>query len=152
MLCSVIPSFSAADSDEQSAPIMEVPDGYNLFEFNKLYSGDALTVEIGDSKATVKGDDVNGGLIISGKPSEIEKMTVSLKDDVDLGSITAGRLVVNALSEVRYSSEVNVTVDDKDAFAVETSRQKKAGVWTGEKNKCVDLSALKLSGKHRIKL
>lgn len=73
MLCSVIPSFSAVDSDEQSAPIMEVPDGYNLFEFNKLYSGDALMVEIGDSKATVKGDDVNGGLIISGKPSEIEK-------------------------------------------------------------------------------
>lgn len=152
MLCSVIPSFSAVDSDEQSAPIMEVPDGYNLFEFNKLYSGDALMVEIGDSKATVKGDDVNGGLIISGKPSEIEKITVSLKDEVDLGSITAGRLVVNALSEVRYSSEVNVTVDDKDAFAVETSRQKKAGVWTGEKNKCVDLSALKLSGKHKIKL
>lgn len=152
MMCSVIPGIMAVDTDENSAPIMEVPDGYNLFEFSKLYSGGALSIEAGDSKAALTADDANGGLIISGKPSEIEKITITLKDEIDLGSLTAGRLVVNALSEVRYSSEVNVTVDDKDAFAVETSRQKKAGVWTGEKNKCVDLSALKLSGKHKIKL
>lgn len=152
MLCSVIPSYSAADADEQSAPIIEVPGGYNLFEFNTLYESDALSVETGGSKATLTGDNANGGLLISGKPSEIEKITVSLKDEVDLGSFTAGRLVVNALSEVRYTSEVIVTIDDKDTFSVATARQKKGGVWTGEKNKCADISSLKLNGKHSIKL
>ncbi len=151
ILCSVIPSFAAAGADEKSAPIMEVPSGYNLFEFNKLYGSDALSLETGDSKATLIGDDANGGLLISGKPSEIEKITVSLKDEVDLGSFTSGRLVVNALSEVRYTSEVIVTIDDKDSFSVATARQKKGGVWTGEKNKCADISSLKLNGKHRIK-
>ena len=144
----VVPVTASA---EENAPLVDVPSGYELFEFGKLYKDEKIEFNMNDSKATVANDEKNGGVILSGKPAEIEKISVSLKDELDLGDYTAGRVVVNALREVRYPCTAEVTLDDTDTFSIPAAQQKKAGVWTGEKNRCADVSSLKLSGKHTAK-
>ena len=135
-------------SAEEDAPLVDVPSGYDLFEFGKLYKEDKIELVMNGSKATVTNDEKSGGVILSGKPAEIEKVSLSLKDEFDLGDYTAGRVVLNALREVRFPCDATVTIDNTEFFSVPAAQQKKAGVWTGDKNKCADISALKLSGKH----
>ena len=139
-------------SAEENSPLVDVPNGYELIEFSKLFKEEKIELNMNDSKATVTNDEKNGGVILSGKPAEIEKISVSLKDEFDLGDYTAGRLVVNVLREVKYPCTAEVTLDDTDSVSIPAVQQKKAGVWTGEKNNCADISSLKLSGTHTAKL
>jgi hypothetical protein len=145
----VVPFTASA---EEQTVLADVPSGYGLFEFDKLYSENKMDASTNDSKAAITCDESGGGLILSGKPSEIEKLSFTFKDEVDLGKYTACRLVVNALNEVKFGAAVQVTVDDTDTFSVASVRQKKSGVWQGEKNNCVDISSNKYSGAHTVKV
>lgn len=150
----VVNASAQESSEESKAQLVDVPSGYNLLEFSELYSNGKLSVAQNDSAATVTNDEKNGGVIISGKPSEISKLSLELTDEIDLGSYTAGRLVLNAIHEVKYGSSVKIRFDNDDTktASVDAVKQSRSGSWIGEKNKCSDISTLNLSGKHKLSL
>ena len=148
-------SVSAQENESGSdSKLVDVPSGYNLFEFSKLYKDGKLTIQTNDSAATVTESEKNGGIILSGKPSEISKLTIDFTDDIDLGDYTAGRLVINSLYELKYPSNVAAHFDNDEAktTSVSGAKQTRSGKWVGEKNYCADVSSLKLSGKHSLRL
>lgn len=76
ILCSLVlmsmfvVSASAQESENSSeSKLVDVPSGYNLNEFSKLYAERKLIVKINDSSATATNNEKDGGIILSGKPS-----------------------------------------------------------------------------------
>ena len=142
----------SADAVEEKQSLFEVPGGYELMEMGKLYKDGKLEIVAGDSEVTVKSDKASGGMIISGIPSEIEKISVLLKDEVDFGAYTAGRIVVNALSEEEMNISVNACLDDENTISIPSCAKEEGTSWTGEKNNCADISGLNAGGKHKLSL
>lgn len=146
----VINTSALEETEEKIPALAYVPSGYELMNFGELYADKKLEITQNESKATVSQKEEN--LIITGKPSEISKLGFEFADEVDFGDYTAGRLVLNAIREVKYASSVNICFDNDSSktVSVDAVKQTRSGKWVGEKNRCADISSYNLSGKHKL--
>ncbi len=151
VLTSCTPSAKPDPAKEQTS-FVEVPAGFELMEIPTLVNEKKIEIITNGSKAEVKPDEENGALLFSGTPSEIEKVELKWKEDVDFGSFKAGLLVINALCGKESSASVKAVLDDSYETSVKAAVQQTPDVWDGYQNNCSDVSSKNLSGPHTLAL
>ena len=151
VLTACTPSTGPNPAKEPTASV-EVPAGFELMDISYLVKDQKIEINTNGSNAEVKVDEENGGLLFSGTPSEIEKVEIRWKDDVDFGSVKAGLLVINALCGNDGSASVKALLDGSHEVSVRAAVQQTADTSNGYLNNCSDISSNNLSGRHALSL
>ncbi|MBR2826212.1 MAG: CotH kinase family protein [Erysipelotrichaceae bacterium] len=151
VLTACTPSTGPDPAKEPTASV-EVPAGFELMDISALVKDQKIEIVTNGSKAEVKVDEENGGLLFSGTPSEIEKVEIRWKDDVDFGSVKAGLLVINAFCGNEGSASVKALLDGAHEVSVRAAVQQTADTSNGYLNNCSDISSNNLSGRHALSL
>lgn len=144
--------FARFTAKKVKAPPVEVPEGFELMEISALAKARKIEILSNGSTAEAKADEESGGLLFSGTPSEIGKIVVRWKKDVDFGSCTAGWLVINALCGEEAGASVKAVLDSSYEASVKAAVREADGAWNGEKNNCCDIHSQQLSGRHALSL
>ncbi len=145
------PVSAAENDDSATQPLVTVPNGYDKLDFSTLYTSEKLTAS-GDDTAKLTASETYGGLVIEGKTDKLNALKLELTDELDFGEQKVSRLVINGVTERKVKASIAVYLDNnatpEATFAL--PKQNKKGTWTVNKNMCVDLSALNLTGKHKV--
>ncbi len=135
---------------EQEA-IMQTPDGFDNYNFGALATDNKLTLNDKDL-VEFEPDEYYGGVVISGKVSKIEQLRIELNDELDFKDMKVARFVMDAVTQRKARASLCLFIDGaaEPALTIALPRQNKKGNWTVQKSLCADLSALKLTGKHKV--
>lgn len=108
--------------------------------------------KVSGSEVKLEIDENSGGVIVSGDAAAYSSARFQFGENYDFGSETADYLLIDALAERRKNVELAFFLDDaKEPFvSVPLARQKKKDSWSTVKNRCINLSKEKITGKHTL--
>lgn len=145
LLFCIVPFLSGTiGSAEETNAAFECQKAEELLKEGKFkVSGGAVKLEI---------DENSGGVIVSGDAAAYSSARFQFGESYDFGSETADYLLIDALAERRKNAELAFFLDDdKEPFVtVQLARQKKKESWSTVKNRCINLSKEKITGKHTL--
>lgn len=106
-------------------------------------SSDAISLEV---------DETSGGVVISGDAAAYASAKFQFGETYDFGGEKADYFMVDALAERRKNITLAFYLDDnKEPFTtIQLAKQKKKGVWSSVKNRCINLAKEKITGKHTL--
>ncbi len=107
------------------------------------------------SKTSIKiqEDEAAGGMMISGKASDFGSTVFTYGESLKFEKNQIPYFFVDALAQRRKKISLAFYLDkEKKPFAtVALAKQKKEGIWSTVRNRCVNLSGKKISGNHTLR-
>lgn len=105
-----------------------------------------------DKSVQLEANEDFGGVIISGDAAAYTSARFQFGESYDFENEQADYLMIDAIAERRKDIELAFYLDGNSQpfTTVKLARQKKKGVWTTVKNRCINLSKEKITGKHTL--
>lgn len=152
-VCIMIPGVLPGDvfhTKDSQVFAEETAGAYDRQMLQKLVTDNQFTVS--DSDISLTKDEASKGVVIRGEKAKMQGATFSFTEAFDFDDGMVSRICIDALT----AKSTNVTLgfyldDDTSSFATaRLSKQKKLNNWTKSKTISVDMSDLKLTGKHTL--
>lgn len=105
-----------------------------------------------DKSVNLEANENSGGVIISGDAAAYANARFQFGESYDFGNEQADYLMIDALAERRKDIRLAFYLDgNSEPFTtVQLAKQKKKGLWTSVKNRCINLTKEKITGKHTL--